>query len=436
VTPIATDSITRRLSVWAPRLASFFWLQAAAQALALAAGLITVRALSVADFALLTIALAVQTTMVILADSGITPALLARAGAVATDRRRFSEAVRTAVALRRRFQAAALAVGVPVLVVLLRWYGVSWTACVLAGCALAVSLHGNVQQTLYATVLYLQLRPADAQRAAVVSAAARLVIVGTAGLLFPHWIVFLGISAAAILAQGALTQRRARIHLEEAAGVSAEDREAMMLAFKNQVLNGIYFAFQPQITVWILTVFGTASTVADVGALTRLTIAFGLVSAAFGGLALPRFARYREPVVVRRRYALLTLAMAVVGAAATGVAWLLPGPILSVLGPSYRHLSSELLWLTAASAVSLVSAAVHQLNTARGWVRGIWLGVPATILMQILLAWFVDLSTVRGAILIQASAFAAPLLINVTIGLRGMRAMTVASAPHGEPSRE
>jgi hypothetical protein len=433
VTSIATHRIARKLWFWVPLLANFFWLHAAAQALALAAGLITVRALGVPDFALLTIALAVQTTMVILADSGITPALLARAGAVATDRRRFSEAVRTAVALRRRFQISALAIGLPVLVGLLRWYGVGWTGCALAAVAVAVSLHGNVQQTVYATVLLLQLRPLDAQKAAAAAAASRLAATLAAWVLFPQWTVFLGISAAAVFAQGWLTERRARMHLDAVAGTSLEDREAMMLAFRNQFLNGVYFAFQPQITVWVLTVFGTVATIAEVGALMRLTVAFGLVSAAFGALALPRFARYTDPALIRRRYVSLTLATAVVGAVALAAAWVMPRPILSVLGSNYLHLETELLWITGASAVSLVSAAVHQLNTARGWVRGIWLGVPATIAMQGLLAWFVDLATVRGAILIQASAFVAPMAINVAIGARGLRAADRTSGRANEP---
>jgi hypothetical protein len=422
VTSIVTHPIARRLWFWVPLLANFFWLHAAAQTLAFAAGLITVRALDVPDFALLTIALAVQTTMVILADSGITPALLARAGAVATDRRRFSEAVRTALALRRGFQVGALVIGLPVLAGLLRWYGVGWGGCALAAGAIAVALYGNVQQTIHATVLFLQLRPLEVQKAAAAAGGLRLAATLAAWALFPRWTVFLAISAGAMFAQGWITARRARAHLDDVASTSPDDREAMLLAFRNQFLNGVYFAFQPQITVWILTVFGTVALVADVGALMRLTVAFGLVSAAFGALALPRFARYSDAGVVRRRYLSLTLAMAGIGAAALAVAWAAPRPILSILGSNYLHLESELLWMTGASAVSLVSAAVHQLNTARGWVRGIWLGVPATIAMQILLAWFVDLATVRGAILIQASAFVAPLAINVVIGARGLRA--------------
>jgi hypothetical protein len=419
--PSAPDSLARRISHWAPLLANFFWLQGTAQLLAIASGLLAVRALTVGDFALLTIAFAVQTTMVILADSGITQSLLARGGAVASERRRFSQVVQAALTLRRRFQTTALVVGLPILIVLLRSYDVSWGQCAFAGAAVAAALYGNVKQTVYSTVLFLQLRPMDAQRAAVASASGRFAFTVAAFLLFRHWVVFLAISAAAVVAQGLLAERRARLHFDDVDEASADDRAAMIVAFKNQLLGAVYFAFQPQITVWILTVFGTAQTVAEVGALTRLSIGFALITAAFSGLALPRFARYRDARMVRRRYVLLVGGMALVGAAAVAAAWLFPRLILSVLGHGYLHLEVELRWMVGATAVGLVSAAVHLLNTARGWVRGIWIGVPATILMQVLLALYVDLSSVKAAILIQASASAAPIAINVAIALRGMR---------------
>ena len=90
------------------------------------------------------------------------------------------------------------------------------------------------------------------------------------------------------------------------------------------------------------------------------------------------------------------------------------------------------MWIVGASAISLVSAASYLLNSARGWVRGIWLGVPATLASQILLAMYVDLGSVRGAVLMQASASAAPLAINLAIGVLNMRRsawLRAAAAP-------
>jgi hypothetical protein len=370
--------------------------------------------------------------MVILADGGLTQSLLARGGRVATDRRRFSDVVRTALGLRRRLELVTLAVGVPLLILLLRAHGVDWAGCIGASLAVAAAMHGNVTQTVYSTVAFLQLRPIGAQRAAVVAGAVRLLLTVAAFLLLRHWSPFLWIGSAAVLLQGVLTERAAAVHLEQGRDViSLEDQRAMVVAFRSQLLNGIYFALQPQITVWILTVFGTADAVAEVGALGRLAVALSLVSAVFSSLALPRFARYTDPVTVRRAYVILVTAMAGVGAIVLGAALLWPGPILAVLGPKYAHLESELVWIMAASAISLVCAASHLLNTARGWVRGVWLGVPATILAQAAIVTYVDLSTVRGAVLMQASAFAAPLAINIAIGWRAMRS-SQGPPPHAD----
>jgi O-antigen/teichoic acid export membrane protein len=416
--------ISRRIAHWTPLLARFFWLQALSQLLAVAAGLLVVRWLDVGQFAIYTVALAVQTTLVILADSGITNSLMARGGAAAGDRARFSAVVTTAIALRRRLQIVTLAVGVPVLVLLLRTYGVPMISAALASLAVALALHASITQGVYSTVLFLQLQPDEVQRAGVRSGVVRLLMTVTALSLADDWLLFLWIGAAALFLQGALLERAAKPHLGDTPARSAEEERAMVLAFRNQLLNGIYFALQPQILVWIMTAFGSVQQVAEAGALGRLAIAFSLISAAFSSLALPRFARAVDPRAVRQRYVGLTALMTAIGAAAVAFAWAFPQVVLFVLGAAYMHLDAEVVWIVGASAVSLVSITIHLLNTARGWVRGIWLGVPATFAMQIALVRYVDLGSIRGAILIQASAYIAPLLINLAIGLRGMREPT------------
>jgi hypothetical protein len=274
---------------------------------------------------------------------------------------------------------------------------------------------------VYSTVLFLQFRANDVQHAGVRSGLLRLLLTVTALTLTDDWLLLLWIGAAALLFQGALLERAAKPHLAEGARRASEEERAMVLAFRNQLLNGIYFALQPQILVWIMTAFGTVQKVAEAGALGRLAIAFALVSAAFNSLALPRFARAVDPAAVRRRYVGLVALMAAIGAAAVSFAWAFPRAVLFVLGAAYMHLDDEVVWMVGASAASLVGITIHLLNTARGWVRGIWLGVPATVVVQVALVRYVDLGSIRGAILIQASAYVAPLLINVAIGLRGMR---------------
>lgn len=428
------DAAARRLAYWTPLLARFFWLQSLAQFLAMVAGLLVVRALGIEQFAAYTVALATQTTMVILADGGITQALMARGGPVAGDRGRFSQAVQAAISLRVRLQLAALAIGLPLLVGILRMYDVGWWAAGVAAAAVGLSLHASVRQTIFSTVLFLQLEPARVQRAAALASFVRVGMLLVAVALVRNWLVFLCIGSAAALLQAVLTERAAMSSLDPAAAVSTDDRAAMLLAFRNQLLNGIYFALQPQITVWILTAFGTAAAVAEVGALGRLAIVFALLSSAFSSLALPRFARATQPSAVRRQYALFLVLTAALGAGVVGLAWLAPGWLLLVLGPQYTHLRQEVLWVIGAGAVSLACSAVHLLNTARNWVRGIWLGVPLTLAAQVFVATQVDLSTIYGAVLMQVSAFVAPLAVNIVIGLRGLRALQTESIPARSPA--
>lgn len=423
-----SEGVRSRLAFWGPLLAKFLWLQTVSQVLTIAAGLVIVRWLKLESFAVYTIAIAVQTTAAILADSGITQSLMARGGAVASDPRRFAEVINTALHLRRRLETATLALAVPVLLYLLHANGSGWLPAVSAAAAVSLAVHASIDQTIFSTVLMLQLRPLEAQRGAVASSALRLALVAAVLLLNAQWLAILWIGAIALAVQGRLVRRSARVQLAAHAEISPVDREAMLIAFRNQILNGIYFALQPQITVWAITVFGSVQKIAEVGALGRLAIAFGLVASAFGSIALPRFARSTGARTVRRSYLLLATSMVLIGVAAVGASAVFPHLILSILGSRYLHLESELVWMVAASAMSVVASALYLLNSSRGWVRGIWLGVPAAILAQVVVGWLVDLSTVRGAIVLQMSSILASVAVNVVLAVRGMR------QPAGTPS--
>ncbi len=426
--PALSEALRSRLSFWGPLLARFFWLQTVSQALSIAAGLVIVRGLQLEGFGIYTIAVAVQTTATILADSGITQSLMARGGAVAGDPHRFRNVINTALHLRRRLETATLILALPVLLYLLRANGSTWTAAAVAAGAVALSVHASIDQTIFSTVLMLQLRPIEAQRGAVASSGLRFALVGAVMLVHAHWVIILWIGALALSLQGWVVRRSARARLADHAGISEVDREAMLIAFRNQILNGIYFALQPQITVWAITVFGTVQRIAEAGALGRLAIAFGLVSSAFSSIALPRFARVAGARAVRRSYLMLAGSMVAVGLAAVAVSAAFPRLLLSILGAKYAHLDSELVWMVAASAMSVVGSALYLLNSSRGWVRGIWAGVPAAILAQILTGWLTDLGTVRGAIILQMASIVASIAVSLAIALRDMRRTNDAHA--------
>src|SRR3954466_13513835 len=93
---------------WTKLLTRFLSLEAVVQALTFACGILIVRALPKADYALFTVANTMQATMNLMADNGICTGLIAIGGRVWQDRYRFGQLVSTAMQLRRWFAVISL----------------------------------------------------------------------------------------------------------------------------------------------------------------------------------------------------------------------------------------------------------------------------------------------------------------------------------------
>ena len=109
-TPVLAEGyapVLRRAFDQARRIGNYALVQAAVQILAFSAGILLVRWLPQREYAYFTIANAMQATLNLLADIGISIGLISIGGRVWQDRRRFGELIKTGLSVRRK-----LAVGV------------------------------------------------------------------------------------------------------------------------------------------------------------------------------------------------------------------------------------------------------------------------------------------------------------------------------------
>ena len=88
---------------WTKTLTRFLSLEAVVQGLTFACGILIVRALPKAEYALFTVANTMQATMNLMADNGIGSGITAIGGRVWQDRSRFGQLIATAMQLRRIF---------------------------------------------------------------------------------------------------------------------------------------------------------------------------------------------------------------------------------------------------------------------------------------------------------------------------------------------
>jgi O-antigen/teichoic acid export membrane protein len=203
-----------------------------------------------------------------------------------------------------------------------------------------------------------------------------------------------------------------------------EDRSEILTIVRAQAPNSIYYCVQSQLTVWLISVFGSASGVAEVGALGRIAVIFAMLASVMGNVIYPRFARVQEAGVLWRRYWQILGGHAALAFAllAFTAAW--PEALLWVLGPKYAHLEKELFLMMLSAVMFSILGCMWQLNVARGWIVSPWLMIPTGIVAQVILIIVLDISEVRGVLLLNIYSMVPGFFLNFLRTRQGIRNFT------------
>jgi len=190
----------------------------------------------------------------------------------------------------------------------------------------------------------------------------------------------------------------------------------------------IFYCVQGQVTIWLMGVFGKAGSVADLGALGRLSVMFVVITSVMTTIVVPRFAKYQSPQLLRRRFAQIIGAFLMFDLFVVAVAALLPGPILWVLGHKYAALRHELLLMMILTGINSTTEAMWLLNSAKAWIEYSWLHIPGTLITQAILLAILEVSTLRGALLFGIFSLIPSVLLNLWLAARGLRAIAANGA--------
>ena len=394
------DQHRQRLLSWAWSGLETTVAQGAVQALGLGAGVLIIRFLSPREYAFYTIATAGLGMMSVLTDGGIGSSVLALGGAVWQDKVRFGVVIASGISLRRQFSRFALALGIPLMVVLLRRQGATWTESVLVALSVVPVFQATVTGHLLEAVPRLHQTLRSLQLLQMAGGAGRLVLVAA---VVPLWPLATLANLVAAIPQWYMN-RRLRIvadsRVDWRGPGTAEVAGRMMSQVRRTLPGAIYYAFSGQLSVWLISLFGRSESVAAVGALGRPAIIFTVLGIAFNALAVPRFARIPagQHHHVRARYFQSQLAFVLVCALLLALLAALAGPVLSVLGPHYTGLQHELVLMGLAGSIATGAGAAYSLGAARGIVAPAAVVIPLSILLQIALIAGLPLSSVSGVL--------------------------------------
>lgn len=393
---------TSRVKEWLRIISLAGSAQLLVQASSFTCGILIIRMLSTQEYALYTIANAVLGTMAVLNDGGVTTGAMAEGAKAWPDKSRMGSVLNTALLLRRKFAIASLLVVIPVLFYMLKSHDASWMLSCLISLALIPAFFVTISGSLLEIVPKLSQEIGPLQKLQVQNNLGRLVLLCVSLFAMP-W-AFIAILASGIPQVWMNIKLRffASRHVDFAAGADKTINDSILNIVYRVMPASIYYCLSGQITIWLSSLYGSTSTIAQLGALGRIAMLFNLFSVLFGTLIMPRFAKLpsRRVMLLRRFFQVMILLSLLCIGIMVG-AWMFSSQILWVLGPQYAGLDGEVVLSVLASCIGLIAGSAFNLYSNRGWTIN-----PALLIMSSLCTiglgiLMIDISTIRGMINLQ-----------------------------------
>ena len=414
---------------WARILSTYAGIQVVVQLVSFLSGILVVRNLTKADYAVYTVAGSSLVILLALSDLGIGNALLALGGKVWNDNLRLGQLFRTALQLRLGYFLIGAIVFTGVLFSLSLRAGASVRSTIPIWAILLVTALLQLNYTIWSTVPRLRAEITRLQMLDLSAALLRLAFIATAALIFMSTAIVLIINGLGYGLQALFGWRWASQVIAPQARATPDDRRAILHLSRNEIPNALFYCVYGQASVIVISIFAHTKEIAEVGALSRLGAIFTILGSTLTTVVLPRFARVQTRSELSKKYIQVVFCYLVGGGALLFLAFLLPDQLVWVLGGKYRGLQSDVQYIVAASLLVSFVGLIFSLNAAKGWVSGLYLSIPVIVLCQFMAAAWLNLSTVRGAVLFGALPLTGGLLVMIPLAWRGIKRAPESVAP-------
>jgi O-antigen/teichoic acid export membrane protein len=392
--------------------------QVIVQAVSLICGILVIRLLPVREYALYTIANTMLGTISLVADGGISTGVMAQGSKVWRDKKRLGAVLASGLHLRKNFATVSLLISTPVLLYLLIRHEASWLSSILIIASLIPAFFAALSDSLLEIVPKLHQDIVPLQRNQLSVSIGRLALSGILVFIFPF-------SFIAILAAG-IPRAIGNLRLQRITGSFIHNNQKSDPEIEKKILNtvrkilpgSIFYCFYGQITIWLISIFGTSHSVAEVGALGRLAMALTLLNVLFSTLVIPRFARLPDSMaILLNRYLQIQFGLLIFGAFIVSIIHIFSTQALWILGPNYSNLKTELTLSIAGSYIGLIAGILFSLNTSRGWTINPLISISINLAAIILGILFINISTIRGLFVFNIFVAGTDVLIYWSYGL-------------------
>ncbi len=384
------------------------------QIIGLVSGIMVIRLLPTYEYGLYTLANTMLGTMTVLADGGISLGVMSQGGKVWQDKGKLGVVLATGLDLRKKFAIGSLLIAIPFLLYLLRHHNASWLMSFLIIVSLIPAFFTALSGSLLQIAPLLNQDIGPLQKNSVISNIARLALTFIMLFAFPWAFI-------AVLAAG-MAQFWANLNLKKISAAYADWKQApnpgvrieILSVVKRTLPGSVYYCLSGQINIWLISVFGSTSSIAQIGGLGRISMILSILGSLISVLVLPRFAKLANnaDLLFKRLTQILTM-LIVACIIIIGSTWVFSTEMLWILGKNYAHLETELVINIIGACIGTVCGVTYGLFVNRGWIINPIISISVNILSIIIGASLINLSTVKGILWLNIFVGVVVLIMNL-----------------------
>lgn len=369
------------------------------QLVGLVSGILIIRLMPVKEYAWYTIANTMLGTLTILSDGGISTGVMAEGGKVWNDKFKLGVVLATGMELRRKFAFFSLIVSLPLLIFLLYRQQTTLLMAVLIAFSLIPAFYASLSDTLLEIPLKLHQNIILLQKNQILAALGRLVLLILSLFYLPITILLLLANGIPRIWANMQLKKNVTDIADLNQSISVEVKTSILKLVRKLLPGAIYFSFSGQITIWLLSILGNSKSVAEIGALGRISMIFSLFNVLFSTLISPRFAKTNDGKKnIVNKFFLVQFFFILIFSILLLFSFFFSKKLLWILGGSYSHLKDELLLMILAGFLSLLAGFTYSLYTSRGWAIQPYIYLPINILAIVFGAFFFKIDSLIGVI--------------------------------------
>ena len=386
---------------WSGFILTFLAGQSLLQILQALIGFILIRWLSIEEYAQYSLAFAFQNTAQGLVEFGFSGAIIALLGKRIHKKEVLGNYIKAGRFYRNRsfvIIGVAIVILFPILTAEHNW-PLHVTIFLLLSILSNLFFSGNV--SYYSPPLKIHKQFKAIYRISIGTQLLRFGMIGFFYILnaLNAWLAAFSNSIMTVL-NGYFFKRRSQEYVTEPKHSNPEVRKEM-LDYIKPIIPGILFAsIQAQVTIFIISIFGSTENIAEVGALGRLGQLYTILTLSASTLVSPYFARQNNKGLFGK-YVLILLPYFAIISTAVFIGYTFPNLFFLILGEKYDHLNAELVILLSLSGLNVLNGVLWAMNASRKWIYN-WMpivSISGTLLVQLIAAMTLNLSSTYNVLL-------------------------------------